>query len=92
MSVSHLTTMYTVNYGFNFRVGGQSFPIRLYLTNESGYYLSINLYREVTDPRTGLVSILSIRETSFKDFYDPTLSGGGAFRLAQWKTGGIHVS
>ncbi|XP_060601349.1 acetyl-CoA carboxylase-like isoform X2 [Ruditapes philippinarum] len=42
---------------FSIRVGGQSFPIRLYLTNESGYYLSINLYREVTDPRTGLIML-----------------------------------
>lgn len=29
-------------------------PIRLYLANESGYYLDMNLYKEVTDPITGL--------------------------------------
>lgn len=29
-------------------------PIRLYLANESGYYLDMNLYKEVTDPATGL--------------------------------------
>ncbi|XP_071044333.1 acetyl-CoA carboxylase isoform X1 [Parasteatoda tepidariorum] len=28
-------------------------PIRLYLANESGYYLDMNLYKEVTDPNTG---------------------------------------
>ncbi|GFR07112.1 acetyl-CoA carboxylase [Trichonephila clavata] len=28
-------------------------PIRLYLANESGYYLDMNLYKEVTDPVTG---------------------------------------
>uniref|UniRef100_A0A8C4MJV4 Acetyl-CoA carboxylase 1 n=1 Tax=Equus asinus asinus TaxID=83772 RepID=A0A8C4MJV4_EQUAS len=30
-------------------------PIRLFITNESGYYLDISLYREVTDPRSGNV-------------------------------------
>lgn len=29
-------------------------PIRLFLANESGYYLDMNLYKEVTDPVTGL--------------------------------------
>nr|XP_019612996.1 PREDICTED: acetyl-CoA carboxylase 2 [Rhinolophus sinicus] len=28
-------------------------PIRLFITNESGYYLDISLYKEVTDPRSG---------------------------------------
>ncbi|XP_064618157.1 acetyl-CoA carboxylase-like isoform X2 [Liolophura sinensis] len=32
-----------------------SFPIRLFLTNESGYYLDISLYKEAKDPRTGQV-------------------------------------
>lgn len=31
-------------------------PIRLFLTNESGYYLDISLYKEVRDPSTGSVS------------------------------------
>lgn len=31
-------------------------PIRLFLTNESGYYLDISLYKEVRDPSTGNVS------------------------------------
>lgn len=31
-------------------------PIRLFLTNESGYYLDISLYKEVRDPGTGSVS------------------------------------
>nr|DBA22859.1 TPA: hypothetical protein GDO54_013851 [Pyxicephalus adspersus] len=32
---------------------GKAIPIRLFLTNESGYYLDISLYKEVTDPSTG---------------------------------------
>lgn len=35
---------------------GKPIPIRLFLANESGYYLDINLYKEVTDPKTGIVS------------------------------------
>ena len=36
--------------------GGTSFPIRVFITNESGYYLDISLYREVTDQRTRQVN------------------------------------
>ncbi|XP_005636385.1 acetyl-CoA carboxylase 2 isoform X1 [Canis lupus familiaris] len=32
---------------------GRAVPIRLFITNESGYYLDISLYKEVTDPRSG---------------------------------------
>ncbi|XP_029777234.1 acetyl-CoA carboxylase 2 isoform X3 [Suricata suricatta] len=32
---------------------GSVVPIRLFITNESGYYLDISLYKEVTDPRSG---------------------------------------
>ncbi|XP_047552330.1 acetyl-CoA carboxylase 2 isoform X3 [Lutra lutra] len=32
---------------------GNAVPIRLFITNESGYYLDISLYKEVTDPRSG---------------------------------------
>jgi len=35
---------------------GKTIPIRLCLANESGYYLNICLYKEVTDPHSGLVS------------------------------------
>lgn len=35
---------------------GQAIPVRLFLTNESGYYLDISLYEEVTDPVSGQVS------------------------------------
>ncbi|XP_065548557.1 acetyl-CoA carboxylase 2 isoform X2 [Lathamus discolor] len=31
----------------------KAIPIRLFLTNESGYYLDISLYKEVKDPTTG---------------------------------------
>ena len=34
---------------------GLSFPIRLFVTNESGYYLDISVYREVTNSQTGQV-------------------------------------
>lgn len=34
---------------------GQAIPVRLFLTNESGYYLDISLYEEVTDPSSGQV-------------------------------------
>ncbi|XP_037672903.1 acetyl-CoA carboxylase 2 isoform X2 [Choloepus didactylus] len=32
---------------------GNAIPIRLFITNESGYYLDISLYEEVPDPRSG---------------------------------------
>ena len=38
---------------------GKTVPIRLCLNNESGYYLDICMYREVTDPRTGVVKFES---------------------------------
>ncbi|KFP87024.1 Acetyl-CoA carboxylase 2, partial [Acanthisitta chloris] len=34
-------------------------PIRLFLTNESGYYLDISLYKEVKDPGTGSIMFQS---------------------------------
>ncbi|KAM4760455.1 acetyl-CoA carboxylase 1 isoform 7-T8 [Cyanocitta cristata] len=34
---------------------GKAIPIRLFLTNESGYYLDISLYKEMTDSRTGQI-------------------------------------
>ncbi|XP_039937254.1 acetyl-CoA carboxylase 2 isoform X1 [Hirundo rustica] len=34
-------------------------PIRLFLTNESGYYLDISLYKEVRDPGTGSIMFQS---------------------------------
>ncbi|XP_064627568.1 acetyl-CoA carboxylase-like isoform X4 [Lineus longissimus] len=34
---------------------GNRIPIRLFLTNESGYYLDISMYKEVNDPRTGQI-------------------------------------
>lgn len=36
---------------------GNAVPIRLFITNESGYYLDISLYKEVTDPRSGNVRL-----------------------------------
>ncbi|XP_051514882.1 acetyl-CoA carboxylase 2-like isoform X2 [Myxocyprinus asiaticus] len=38
---------------------GDAIPIRLFLTNESGYYLDISLYKEVTDPTTGQIMFQS---------------------------------
>ncbi|XP_077165163.1 acetyl-CoA carboxylase 2 isoform X1 [Paroedura picta] len=37
----------------------QVIPIRLFLTDESGYYLDISLYKEVNDPRTGNIMFQS---------------------------------
>lgn len=34
---------------------GNAIPVRLFLTNESGYYLDISLYNEVTNPSSGQV-------------------------------------
>ncbi|XP_061907231.1 acetyl-CoA carboxylase isoform X1 [Entelurus aequoreus] len=38
---------------------GNAIPIRLFLTNESGYYLDISLYKEVTDPISGQIMFQS---------------------------------
>ncbi|XP_018523999.1 acetyl-CoA carboxylase isoform X2 [Lates calcarifer] len=38
---------------------GNAVPIRLFLTNESGYYLDISLYKEVTDPSSGQIMFQS---------------------------------
>ena len=40
-----------------FASSNTSIPIRLYLTNESGYYLDMSMYREVTDQNTGQVCV-----------------------------------
>lgn len=36
---------------------GPAIPVRLFLTNESGYYLDISIYEEVTNPSSGQVGI-----------------------------------
>jgi len=36
--------------------GSKVTNIRLVLANDSGYFLDINLYKEVTDPKSGVVS------------------------------------
>ena len=38
---------------------GKTIPIRLTLSNESGYYLDMHLYKEVTDKLTGQVRYLT---------------------------------
>ncbi|KAG1958146.1 acetyl-CoA carboxylase isoform X3 [Pimephales promelas] len=38
---------------------GDVIPVRLFLTNESGYYLDISLYKEVTDLSTGQIMFQS---------------------------------
>nr|XP_020505570.1 acetyl-CoA carboxylase 2 isoform X2 [Labrus bergylta] len=38
---------------------GNAIPIRLFLTNESGYYLDISLYKEVTDLSSGQIMFQS---------------------------------
>ncbi|XP_048411956.1 acetyl-CoA carboxylase 2 isoform X2 [Stegostoma tigrinum] len=41
---------------------GKVIPIRLLLTNESGYYLDMSLYKEVTNARTGQIMFISYGE------------------------------
>uniref|UniRef100_A0A4W4E4N3 acetyl-CoA carboxylase n=1 Tax=Electrophorus electricus TaxID=8005 RepID=A0A4W4E4N3_ELEEL len=41
---------------------GSTIPICLFLTNESGYYLDISLYQEVTDPTSGQIMFQSYTE------------------------------
>uniref|UniRef100_A0A3P8WLZ1 acetyl-CoA carboxylase n=1 Tax=Cynoglossus semilaevis TaxID=244447 RepID=A0A3P8WLZ1_CYNSE len=41
---------------------GNAVPIRLFLTNESGYYLDISLYEEVTDQSSGQIMFHSYGE------------------------------
>lgn len=36
---------------------GQAIPVRLFLTNESGYYLDISIYEEATNPSSGQVGV-----------------------------------
>ncbi|EGW10621.1 Acetyl-CoA carboxylase 2 [Cricetulus griseus] len=38
---------------------GSAIPIRLFITNESGYYLDISVYKEVTDSRSGNIMFQS---------------------------------
>lgn len=47
-----------VNVGDRFANSGERMQVRLYLANDSGYYLDMNIYREVIDERTGEVSSL----------------------------------
>ncbi|XP_062620610.1 acetyl-CoA carboxylase-like [Saccostrea cucullata] len=44
-----------LKFTIKFASSDTSIPIRLYLTNESGYYLDMSMYREVTDPNMGQV-------------------------------------
>lgn len=50
---------------------GKAIPIRLFLTNESGYYLDISLYKEVTDSRTAQVQHVSptVRQNILRLFF-----------------------
>lgn len=46
---------------------GTAIPVRLFLTNESGYYLDISLYEEVTDPSSGQVRTVAFIFSEFCD-------------------------
>ncbi|XP_078337630.1 acetyl-CoA carboxylase-like isoform X9 [Crassostrea virginica] len=48
-----------LKFTIKFASSNTSIPIRLYLTNESGYYLDMSMYREVTDQNTGQVMFSS---------------------------------
>ncbi|XP_049326203.1 acetyl-CoA carboxylase 2 isoform X3 [Astyanax mexicanus] len=45
--------------GIRLNPTGDTIPIRLFITNESGYYLDISLYKEVTDSTTGQIMFQS---------------------------------
>eukprot|EP00105_Crassostrea_gigas_P046074 XP_019930222.1 PREDICTED: acetyl-CoA carboxylase-like [Crassostrea gigas] len=44
-----------LKFTIKFASSDTSIPIRLFLTNESGYYLDMSMYKEVTDQNTGQV-------------------------------------
>lgn len=44
---------------------GKAIPVRLFLTNESGYYLDISIYEEVTNPSSGQVGVYLFSLISF---------------------------
>lgn len=50
---------------------GNAIPIRLFLTNESGYYLDISLYKEVTDQSSGQVRTECLAFSFFFFFLKP---------------------
>uniref|UniRef100_A0A8L0DT70 acetyl-CoA carboxylase n=1 Tax=Oncorhynchus mykiss TaxID=8022 RepID=A0A8L0DT70_ONCMY len=50
---------------------GKQIPIRLFLTNESGYYLDISLYKEVTDSLTLMSPLLQIMFQAYGDKQGP---------------------
>ncbi|KAH0625645.1 hypothetical protein JD844_015237 [Phrynosoma platyrhinos] len=52
---SDLITKAEVKINIRLTPTAQAIPIRLFLTDESGYYLDISLYKEVNDPSTGSI-------------------------------------
>ena len=42
-----------------FQPSGEKIPIRMFLSNENGYYLDISMYKEDTDPVSGQVKFKS---------------------------------
>ena len=36
---------------------GKKIPLRMFMSNQSGYYLDFHIYREVEDPRTNQVDL-----------------------------------
>ncbi len=49
----------TTFHGGRLSSTGQRIPIRLFLTNESGYILDMSMYKEVHDERTGQIMFQS---------------------------------
>ncbi|KAL2091869.1 hypothetical protein ACEWY4_011667 [Coilia grayii] len=48
-----------VKINIRLSAAGGAIPIRLFLTNESGYYLDMSLYKEVTNPTSGQIMFQS---------------------------------
>ena len=47
---------------------GKRIPIRVFVSNESGYYLDITMYKEVTDEKTGQVGLPSMQRDDGENF------------------------
>ena len=54
-------------HDFRLTPTGKKIPLRVFMSNGSGYYLDFNIYREVTDPRTGQVLIALTESHIFPD-------------------------
>lgn len=69
----------------------QAVPVRLFLTDDSGYYLDISIYKEVNDPRTGNVSVASFALEGWRPWGGSAL-GSPAVVLQPLRAGAAGVA